>query len=163
MGGYRTMMVGTDGSATSLRAVERAGAFAAQEGATLIIASAHTPTAAEKGSWSRAPAHDHASDPRAADALGGDEYKLHGEAPTYEILRDAADRARAAGAKDVVERAVTGAPVHALVKLADEVNADLLVVGSVGLNTTAGRLIGSVPSEVARKAKVDILIVHTAD
>ena len=48
MGGYRTMMVGTDGSATSLRAVERAGAFAAQEGAKLIIASAHTPSATEK-------------------------------------------------------------------------------------------------------------------
>jgi nucleotide-binding universal stress UspA family protein len=26
----------------------------------------------------------------------------------------------------------------------------------------AGRLLGSVPAEVARKAKIDILIVHTA-
>lgn len=163
MGGYRTIMVGTDGSASSMRAVERAGAFAAQEGARLIIASAHTPTAAEKGSWTRAPAHDYASDPQAADALGAGEYKLHGEAPIYEILRDARDRAKAAGARDVLEKAVEGAPVHALVKLAQEVKADLLVVGDVGLNTAAGRLIGSVPSEVARKAKVDILIVHTAD
>ena len=161
MGGYRTILVGTDGSASSMRAVAHAGAFAAQEGAKLIIATAHTPSA--EGSGLRAPAHDYASDPRAADALGAGEYKLHGEAPTYEILRDAAERAKAAGARDVVERAVTGAPVHALVKLAKEVNADLLVVGDVGLNTTAGRLIGSVPSEVARKAKVDILIVHTAD
>lgn len=161
MSGYRTIMVGTDGSASSMRAVERAGAFAEQESAKLIIATAHTPSAETSGL--RAPAHDYASDPRAADALGGDEYKLHGEAPTYEILRDAAARAKAAGARDVEERAVTGAPVPALVKLANEVNADLLVVGDVGLNTAAGRLIGSVPSEVARKAKVDILIVHTAD
>ena len=39
---------------------------------------------------------------------------------------------------------------------------DLLVVGDVGLDTVAGRLLGSVPAEVARRAKVDILIVHTA-
>ena len=40
-------------------------------------------------------------------------------------------------------------------------SADLLVVGNRGLNTLAGRLLGSVPSEAARKASVDVLIVHT--
>jgi nucleotide-binding universal stress UspA family protein len=162
MGGYRTIIVGTDGSSSSLRAVEKAGAFAGQENAKLIIASAHVGTV-EKGSWSRAPSHDHVSDARGADALGGEGYRLHGEAPIYEILREARDRAKAAGAQDVVEKAVEGAPVHALVKLVHEVNADLLVVGDVGLDTTAGRLLGSVPDAVARKAKIDILIVHTAD
>jgi nucleotide-binding universal stress UspA family protein len=48
------------------------------------------------------------------------------------------------------------------VHLAEETNADLLVVGDVGLDTVAGRLLGSVPAEVARRAKIDILIVHTA-
>ncbi|KAA0074904.1 universal stress protein [Mycolicibacterium sp. P9-64] len=162
MSGYRTMIVGTDGSASSLRAVDRAGAFAAQENATLIIASAHVP-AVERGSWSRAPSHDHVTDARDADALGGEDYILHGDAPVYETLREARDRAKASGAKNVVERAVEGAPVHALVKLVHEVNADLLVVGDVGLDTTAGRILGSVPDAVARKAKIDILIVHTAD
>jgi nucleotide-binding universal stress UspA family protein len=161
MSGYRTMIVGTDGSDSSLRAVDRAGAFAAQENAKLIIATAHFPTV-EKGSWARAPSHDHVSDARAADALGTEGYRLHGEAPIYEMLRDARDRAKAAGAQNIEERAIVGAPVEALVKLAEEVKADLLVVGSVGLNTTAGRLLGSVPATVARKAKVDILIVHTA-
>lgn len=162
MTGYRTMIVGTDGSASSLRAVDRAGAFAAQENATLIIASAHIPVV-DKGSWSRAPSHDYVTDARAADALGGEGYVLHGEAPVYGILREARDRAKAAGAHDVVERAIDGAPVPALVKLVKEVGADLLVVGDVGLNTTAGRLLGSVPDAVARKAKIDILIVHTAE
>ena len=36
-----------------------------------------------------------------------------------------------------------------LVELAEEVNADLLVVGDVGLDTVAGRLVGSVPANVA--------------
>jgi nucleotide-binding universal stress UspA family protein len=159
--GYRTVIVGTDGSESAMRAVERAGAFAAQEKAKLIVASAHIPHV-EKGGWSRPPSHDVVSDPRAADVLRDEGYRLHGAAPVYEILRDARDRARAAGAEDVEERAIEGAPVEALIHLAEEVNADLLVVGDVGLDSVAGRLLGSVPADVARKAKVDILIVHTA-
>jgi nucleotide-binding universal stress UspA family protein len=49
------------------------------------------------------------------------------------------------------------------VRLAEEVHADLLVVGNVGLSSVAGRLLGSVPSEVSRRAKTDLLIVHTTD
>lgn len=60
------------------------------------------------------------------------------------------------------ERSIVGAPVNVLVQLAEEVQADLMVVGNVGLNSMAGRLLGSVPSEVSRKVKVDVLIVHTA-
>jgi nucleotide-binding universal stress UspA family protein len=161
MSGYRTVIVGTDGSASSMRAVDRAGAVAAQENAKLIIASAYIPSV-EKGGWSRAPSHDHVTDPRAADTLRGEGYKLHGGAPVYDILHDARDRAKAAGAQEIEERAIEGAPVDALVHLAQQVNADLLVVGDVGLDSVAGRLLGSVPADVARKAKVDILIVHTA-
>lgn len=47
--------------------------------------------------------------------------------------------------------------------LAEEAKADLLVVGNVGLASVAGRLLGSVPSEVSRKSKTDVLIVHTSD
>jgi nucleotide-binding universal stress UspA family protein len=155
------VIVGTDGSESSLRAVDRAGAFAAQENAKLIVATAHLPNV-EKGGWSRPPSHDHVNDPRAADVLGREGYRMHGDAAVYEVLHEARDRARAAGAHDVEERAVVGAPVDALVKLAVDVKADLLVVGDVGLDSVAGRLLGSVPADVARKAKVDILIVHTA-
>ena len=61
----------------------------------------------------------------------------------------------------VEEKAIVGAPVDALVDLAQEVKADLLVVGNVGLSTIAGRLLGSVPANVARRSKTDVLIVHT--
>jgi nucleotide-binding universal stress UspA family protein len=161
MSGYRTVVVGTDGSGSSLRAVERAGTLAAKDNAKLIVASAHFPSV-EKGGWSRAPSPDHVADPRAEDTLRGEGYKVHGSAPIYAILREARDRAKAVGAQDIEERAIVGAPVDALISLADEVNADLLVVGDVGLDTVAGRLLGSVPSDVARRARIDILIVHTA-
>lgn len=158
---YQTIVVGTDGSESSMKAVDRAAAIAAQDNAKLVIASAHLDTS-EKGGWSRAPSPDRVNDARAGDSLGGGEsYRVHGKAAVYEILQDARERAHAAGAHHVEEQAIVGAPVNALLHLADDVKADLLVVGNLGLGTVAGRLLGSVPDTVARKAKVDILIVHT--
>src|ERR1700742_1043875 len=75
--GYRTIVVGTDGSESSFRAVERAGAIAAQESAKLIIASAHLDTS-EKGGWSRPPSPDRLADGRAAEGLGEASYPVLG-------------------------------------------------------------------------------------
>lgn len=147
MSAYQTVVVGTDGSDSSLRAVDRAGQIAAGANAKLIVATAYFPQA-----------EDH----RAADDLKDEGYKMAGNAPIYAILREATDRARAAGAIDIEERPIVGAPVDALVELAEEVKADLLVVGNVGLNTIAGRLLGSVPANVARRSRTDVLIVHTS-
>ena len=146
MGGYKTVVVGTDGSDSSLRAVERAGHLASDPDSKLIVATAYFPAS---------------EDTRAADLLKDEGYKMAGNAPIYAILREARDRAKAAGAANIEERAVVGAPVDALVDLAEEVGADLLVVGNVGLSTIAGRLLGSVPANVARRSKSDVLIVHT--
>ena len=146
MSGYRTVVVGTDGSDSSLRAVDKAGQIAAGSGAKVIVASAYFPQE---------------DDQRAADVLKDEGYKMSGNAPIYAILREAKDRAKAAGAEDVEEKAVVGAPVDARVYLADDGKADLLVVGNVGLSTIAGRLLGSVPANVARRSKTDVLIVHT--
>ena len=147
MSAYQTVLVGTDGSDSSLRAVDRAAQIAAGAGAKLIVATAYFPQS---------------EDARAADVLKDEGYKLSGNAPIYAILREAKDRAHTAGAKDVEEKAIVGAPVDALVDLAEELKADLLVVGNVGLSTIAGRLLGSVPANVARRSKSDVLIVHTS-
>ncbi|QBJ94731.1 universal stress protein [Rhodococcus sp. ABRD24] len=148
MSAYRTVVVGTDGSDSSLRAVEKAAALAGDAEAKLVIACAYYP-----------------ADPKdmesAADTLREDAYQVTGSAPTYEILRTARERATAAGAKNIVERAIVGAPVDSLLALVDEVEADLLVIGNRGLNTLTGRLLGSVPSDAARKSTSDVLIVHT--
>ncbi|KRD13061.1 universal stress protein [Mycobacterium sp. Root265] len=147
MSAYRTVVVGTDGSDSSLRAVDRAGEIAGGSGARVVIATAYFPQS-----------EDH----HAADVLKDEGYKATGNAPIYAILREATDRAKAAGATEVVEKAVVGAPVDALVELAEAEKADLLVVGNVGLSTIAGRLLGSVPANVARRSKIDVLIVHTS-
>ncbi|SPM28155.1 universal stress protein [Mycobacterium terramassiliense] len=150
MSAYQTVVVGTDGSDSSLRAVDRAAAIAAEHGAKLIIATAHTPVPVEKGRYAIPPGSDH-----------GQDYRTVGEAPFYAILQNARERAHQAGARNVEEKPVVGAPINALVQLAEEIAADLLVVGNVGLSSVAGRLLGSVPSEVSRRARTDVLIVYT--
>jgi nucleotide-binding universal stress UspA family protein len=164
---YQTLVVGTDGSDTSLRAVEHAAAFAAENNAKLIIAMAHLPEV-DRGGWGRSARPDRVIDGRAEVVLGGEgDYKVHGKAPVYGILREARDRARAAGAKNIETRPILvgrlGGPAHALSRLAKEVKADLLVVGNVGLGTPSDKWLGSVPGNVLRRAKADVLIVHTTD
>ena len=152
MSAYQTIVVGTDGSDSSLRAVDRAGAIAADQGAKLIVATAHLPVARKRAAT---PSRRGATTARITGRWA--------RPPFYRILQDARERAHKAGAKNVEEKPVVGAPVNALVELVKEVNADLLVIGNVGLSSVAGRLLGSVPSEVSRRVKTDVLIVHTSD
>ena len=77
MSAYRTVVVGTDGSDSSLRAVEKAGSIAGAN-AKLIVATAYLPQD---------------EDARAADALKEESYKVSGSAPIYAILREAKERA----------------------------------------------------------------------
>lgn len=149
MSDYRVIVVGTDGSDTSLRAVDKAAAIAAEAKAKLVVASVQSERPTRSG-----------PDP---DQLHGEDYRTEGDAPVHELLRDAAARAREAGAADVEERLVEGAPADALIALADETGADLLVVGSVGLNSVVGRLLGSVPQIVRRRATTEVLVVDTED
>ena len=166
MSAYQTLVVGTDGSESSLRAVDHAAAVAADNYAKLIIAMAHLSYVdkGDKGGWGRPARPDRVIDGRAEVVLGSEaDYKMHGRAAIYAILREARDRARAAGAKDVEARPIRGDPVHALFRLAKEVKADLLVVGNVGLGTRSDKWLGSVPGNVLRRAKTDVLLVHTTD
>ena len=148
MGTYQTVLVGTDGSDSSYRAVDRAAELARDAGATLVIVCAY-----------------HAAGERevaaAADELGADAYQVVGSTPAEESLRTAAERAAKAGATDIQTSAISGEPVKSLIGAIERHKADVIVVGNRGLNTLAGRLLGSVPSDVSRHARCDVLIVHT--
>jgi len=148
MSAYRTIVVGTDGSETSLIAVERASSVAADSAAELVIVCAYTPATRD----------DTAA---AEDALKDEAYLVVGWTPAEETLRTAEERAAAAGAKNIRTVAVDGPPADVLRQSVLDAKADLLVVGNKGLNTLSGRLLGSVPSDVARRSGVDVLIVHT--
>ncbi|MBK1786046.1 universal stress protein [Prauserella cavernicola] len=148
MAAYQTVVVGTDGSESSFAAVDRAAGVAADAGATLVITCAYSPASKQEIE-------------RAQDELGGEAYQVVGSAPAEDTLQSARDRAVRAGAEKIETTAVRGEPADVLGSVVKDRSADLLVVGNRGLNTLAGRLLGSVPSEVARKSGVDVLIVHT--
>ncbi|MBB4685630.1 universal stress protein [Amycolatopsis jiangsuensis] len=145
---YRTVVVGTDGSDSSFAAVDRAAGVAADASATLVVVCAYHPASRQDVE-------------RAQDELGDEAYQVVGSAPAEDTLQSARDRAAKAGAANIETLALESEPVDALRKVVRERSADLLVVGNRGLNTLAGRLLGSVPAEVARKSGVDVLIVHT--
>jgi nucleotide-binding universal stress UspA family protein len=148
MGTYQTVLVGTDGSGSSYRAVDRAAELARDAAARLVIVCAYHPASEREVA-------------AAEDTLGADAYQVVGSTPAEETLRTAAERAAKAGATDVETSAVSGEPVKSLIGAIERHRADLLVVGNRGLNTLAGRLLGSVPSDVSRHARCDVLIVHT--
>ena len=54
-----------------------------------------------------------------------------------------------------------GSPAEVLIDEADSLNADLLVVGSVGMSGARRFLLGSVPNKVSHHANCDLLIVKT--
>lgn len=147
MGAYQLVAVGTDGSESSFRAVDRAATIATDAKARLLIICAYRPEA---------------NTTEAEHALG-DEAAFHvlGSTPAEETLKRAAERAETAGAVDVDTVAVRGEPTDTVIDTVVERQADLVVVGNRGLNGLAGRLLGSVPQGISRRAASDVLIVHT--
>lgn len=143
-GGYSTIVVGSDGSTSSLLAVERAARLAAAFGSELVIATAF-----------------YESEGEAAKARQQGAQAILGAEAARDTLAAAEDRARESGADDVRLATRPGAPVEALMGIVAEVGADLLVVGNRGINTLTGRLLGSVPADVARQSDCDVMIVHT--
>jgi nucleotide-binding universal stress UspA family protein len=148
MSAWTTVLVGTDGSESSFRAVDRAATVAGGSGATLLVVCAYRPMSARE-------VQD------AADALGGEAHEVSGSTPADDVLRDAADRARTGGADDVETLAVEGDAVDELARVAQDRGADLVVVGDRGLNSLAGRLLGSVPTSISTRTTCDVLVVHT--
>ena len=148
MGTYQTVVVGTDGSDSSFRAVDRAAEVAHDSAAKLVIICAYMPATRREVA-------------AAAEAMGEDAYQVVGSAPAEDTLRTAAGRAADRGATAVEQVAVEGEPVKSLLGALGQHRADLLVVGNRGLNSLAGRLLGSVPADVSRRAPCDVLIVHT--
>lgn len=141
---YEMIVVGTDGSKSSLFAVERAARMAAAFDATLVVGCAY-----------------YESEEEASQTLRQDSVTILGDDPAHENLRRAEEVAREAGAQRVEQVVRHGTPVQALMTIVTEKKADLLVVGNRGINSLTGRLLGSVPADLARQSDCDVMIVHS--
>ena len=148
---YSTIIVGTDGSESALKAVEQAAEIAAAISARLIVVCAYHPLTAKEQSI------------LAATVGPTSMYQVAGTDAAEAALAAAERRAAGSGASDVVGTLVKGDPGQALLTTAKENAADLIVVGNRGINTLSGRLLGSVPSDVSQRAPCDVLIAHTVE
>ncbi len=101
---------------------------------------------------------------RLAKQLGADLHLINVDdtGSGKEVLREAADRARALGAEaQILLR--EGAIAESIVAAAAELPADLLVIGDHGMGPASRFSLGGLPSQVAHHSPVDILVVRTAD
>jgi nucleotide-binding universal stress UspA family protein len=135
---FGTIVVGTDWSDTAEVAVVKALEVARAGGAELHVVTAHdpAPTPVVGGSASLAGAPDFQTDvalDRMLERLG-------------------------AGDVDVRQHTVASEPADAILGVADEVGADLIVVGNQGMHR---RVLGSIPNTVSHRASCDVLIVQT--
>jgi nucleotide-binding universal stress UspA family protein len=131
------IIVGTDGSESAERAVDRAGAIARAFGATVHVVSVYS------------------DDKSPLVGLGKQGDRHHAER--------AVERARERLAKQDVESVAHVSNREAgreLVAIADEHRAQMIVVGNRGM-TGAKRVLGSVPNYVSHHANCDVVIVHT--
>ncbi len=145
---YRTVIVGTDGSDTSLRAVAAAARFAVAFSADLRIVCAYHPMTAREQAV-------------ITTGLGDTKYRVTGTEATAEALEAARRTALDAGAASVATEAVQGDAVEALLEASAADGPTLLVIGNRGMNRLSRRLLGSVPADIAHRATCDVVIAHT--
>jgi nucleotide-binding universal stress UspA family protein len=142
------ILVGTDGSDTATTAVTEAADLAAHLGAQLLVLTAF-PNVADTRLGEQArnmPAPKHWRSTQRAEA--------------EEVLATAVD---SLGRTDVsVETlAQEGDPAEAILQVAEEREADIIVVGNKGMTGVKRFLLGSVPNKVAHHAPCSVFIVRT--
>jgi nucleotide-binding universal stress UspA family protein len=138
-----TVLVATDGSAASDAAVEAGVDLAAETGARAVFVFAVDPLDRAYGRFGEMPLP-----PLALPA-----------AEDVSALVSAAERARGRGV-ECRTRVVAGIPADAILVVADELAADLIVVGSRGAGPIGRALMGSVSTALVHRSRRPVLVVH---
>lgn len=75
------------------------------------------------------------------------------------ILDNARQRAESKGVKEITTQILDGAPADKIIAAAEKENADMIVMGSRGLGNIAGLLMGSVSHKVSHLSKCTCVTV----
>lgn len=145
---FTRIVVGTDGSETAAEAVAQAIEMAKLSGARLSIVSAYSPAPGRRvqAEQQEAPPDVH--------------YELGPREDVNLVLDAAAAEAKQAGV-DVQTHPVEADPADAILNVAEETKADLIVVGNKGMTGARRYLLGSVPNNVSHHAPCSVLIART--
>ncbi len=145
----QSIVAGTDGSASAEKAVDRAGKLALALGATVhVVISYKDPSA---GAWMAA-----SSGFAVGDVFSDSDVKAEAE----KIVERSRHRLAVAGV-DAQTHVCSGDPAQALISVAADEDAEMIVVGNRGMSG-AKRMLGSVPNKVSHHATCEVLIVPTA-
>ena len=147
---YRSIVVGTDGSATATEAVRRARILAGAFGAELHVVSAYRPPATVLAA---------SAEPMLSTAALID-WEVAARDDACRVLDDSVRLL--AGDVVVTTHAVPAHPTTAILAVAESVAADLVVVGNRGMRGKR-RVFGSIPNHVSHHAPCDVLVVDTVD
>jgi nucleotide-binding universal stress UspA family protein len=146
---YGTIVVGTDGSETAQEAVSQAAELAKTVGATVLLVSAYEPVSETRLRQERTEVPEDVS------------WMVNPREDVQAVLDGEAERIKAAGVENVDTFAREGDPADAILDVAEEKGADLIVVGNKGMTGARRFLLGSVPNKVSHHAPCNVMIVRT--
>ncbi len=145
---FGSIVVGTDGSDTAKEAVRQATELARQVGATLHLVSAYEPVPEGRLRDERQQVPDDL------------QWMVNPREDVNSTLEEAGKAIEQAGI-DVDTHAREGDPADAILDVAEEQHADLIVVGNKGMTGAKRFLLGSVPNKVSHHAPCSVMIIRT--
>lgn len=148
MSDFAQVVVGYDGSENARRALEVAAALVSGEGIVHVVTAYELPVG-EIANWGEAV-------PRVVKA------SFDPQVGPADLLRQAEERLAALGA-DHESYLVEDDAAAAILDIASDVGADLIVVGSRGLRRGTRFIRGSVSSRIASHARTSFMVVHVDD
>ncbi len=144
---FASIVVGTDGSDTAGEAVRQANELARAVGASLHLVSAYEPVTDQRLRDER------------RDVPQDVEWSVNPREDVEATLRDAAGAIGDGVAVETYAR--EGDPADAILDVAEERGADLIVVGNKGMTGAKRFLLGSVPNKVSHHAPCSVMIIRT--
>ncbi len=145
---FSSIVVGTDGSETARKAVQQATDLAKQVGASVSLVSAYEPVSNQR------LREEQREVPKDL------EWMVNPREDVEATLKEAGEEVEGAGVK-VETFAREGDAADAILDVAEEQSADLIVVGNKGMTGAKRFLLGSVPNKVSHHAPCSVLIIRT--
>jgi maltose/moltooligosaccharide transporter len=143
---YDQVVVGSDGTPTSLYAVDRAAEVAQAAQAKLVVVTAYHAGATAPASKATTEMH--------REVFGADAARTALQKSITGLTRERA--------RYIDQRLVAGDAAQALLDTVGNNPANLIVVGNRGLGASEGEVLGSVPRHVVQHAVCDVLVVQTS-
>ena len=145
---FSSIVVGTDGSSTAQEAVRQAAQLAKSVNAKVYIVSAFEPVSEGR--------------------LRGERQQMPEDIQWMVNPREDVEHALKAGAASLEDDGIVvealarqGDPADAILDVAEEKGADLIVVGNKGMTGAKRFLLGSVPNKVSHHAPCSVMIIRT--